>query len=652
MTKIITIKDANPEEKIHIEVKVDSVKTVYFGRKHVQIFAHDSSAKIHIRLYSFYPDLLSKLKALPTLRCYGKILKTAKTIYMYHPQYKFVEGGSDALDETLTPIYPLTAGITQKRIQKWIEAELLEIDKNQLPELLSQDVIKKFSLIDLGEAFALAHNPSTHSVYLSEISGNLQLKPNCLAMQRLIIEELSAWSIGFLMNKKELSGAVSKKIDFDAEIDSKWKKGLAYELTEAQEKAISEIMTDMAKDKPMMRILQGDVGCGKTAVAIGTIIQAAQHSVQSVFLAPTEILAEQHAFNLMEQLTPLGITVTHLSGSLTPKQRSARLTMITNGDAQVIVGTHAVFADSVSYHRLGYVVIDEQQRFGVEQRRRLQDKQESGGIFPHQLIMSATPIPRTLALILFGSMPISTINQYPKRNRSIATAALANERRGEVLDRIGRQLEEGRQVYWVCPLIDNNSDIDAEAIIDLAQTLKKQFPQHTIGVVHGRVKEKERQHIMSDFRKGATQLLLATTVIEVGVDVPNASIMVIENSERLGLSQLHQLRGRIGRGSVDSYCILLYQAPLTEIAQQRLITMKTTTDGFIIADKDLELRGSGELFGTKQSGFADFRVVNLGRDLALFKQIKPYVQYMFEQNPQQAKLLYERWNSTDPINQM
>ena len=596
--------------------------------------------------------MVKKLKTPAKIRCFGKIVKKGSITYMFHPTIEFITNKNTLLNKTLTPIYPLTAGISQNQISNWIREQLTALDKSPLPELLNDEAIALFRLESLEQSLKHIHSPRPQDVYESQVTGNLVLKPNNKSLQRFIAEELIAWGIGFLINKSEQAKSTAIPLRYDSELDTQWRSLLPFELTLDQVKSIKEIMQDVAQDKPMMRVLQGDVGCGKTLVAIGTMIQFAKQNIQSVLLAPTEILAEQHAITLINQLTPLGLTVVHLSGSLTSKQRSERLSLIASGTATVIVGTHAVFAESVEYQRLGYVVIDEQQRFGVEQRKKLQDKQKGSQHYPHQLIMSATPIPRTLALIVFSDLPISTMTQYPSDRRKITTATIDNQRRDEVVARVKKQLSEGRQAYWVCPLIDSNDDLAAEAVLDLAQLLEPKLGGISIAAVHGRMPDQQRQEIMREFRANKIQLLIATTVIEVGVDVPNASIMVIENSERLGLSQLHQLRGRVGRGAIESYCLLLYQNPLTDIAMQRLETMKTQNDGFIIANKDLELRGSGELFGTKQSGMADFKVVRFPRDIPTFEKVKNIAKKLHENDPEKARELYDRWNSAIPINQI
>ena len=644
-TKVQTVASVEHQQQCQLELEVTSARPVFFGRKHLALSARDSTGAVNIRLYFFTKDLIQKLQPGAMIRCYGKLAVYGNKKNLFHPQYQIVTPATPRLPTTLTPVYPLTAGISQKQISRWITAQLKETTPASMPELLPPALR---TLLNAGvpsltalEALRLIHQPDASKTDADSVRASK-------AYMRLTVEELLAWCVGLMLNQSERQSMTAPRLRDDRSLVAQWKEKLPFSLTSDQDLAIAEITADLAMSKPMMRVLQGDVGCGKTAVATAAMLTAVASDMQAVLLAPTEILAEQHALTLHHQLTPLGVRVEHLSGSLSKKLRNQRLALIENGDVSVIVGTHAVFSETVRYHSLGLVVIDEQQRFGVSQRSRLGEKIKET-ISPHQLIMSATPIPRTLALVVFGDLPISIINQYPKGRKPITTAVLSQERREQVIERVKKKLATKQQVYWVCPLIETSPELEAEAVSAIASTLTKQLPDATVDLVHGKLADDIRTTTMSRFRSGLIDILVATTVIEVGVDVPNATIMVIENAERLGLSQLHQLRGRIGRGSTESFCILLHQNPLTDIAQMRLETMRCETNGFTIAKKDLELRGAGELLGTRQSGFSSFRLARLPQDIPLFNTVKPFAKELLADNPQQATALYQRWNSHDPI---
>lgn len=631
-TKIVTVTEANPLTNNLFELEITGARPVYFGRKHLAITARDATGVVHIRMYYITKDLMQKCMPGVRVRCYGKLTNYGNKHQIFHPELTFLKSDTPDLATSLTPLYPLTSGVSQTQLRRWIDKELQALENNPIEDLLPPELLSYFNLDSLENTLRSIHHPSQDSTQDSK------------HYFRIKVEELFAWSIGLQYLQVDRMLCKAPAIPHHANLLSDWIARLPFTLTEAQQKAIAEIASDTARPTPMMRILQGDVGCGKTAVATACMILCAKAKLQAVLLAPTEILAEQHALTLFEQCHALGISIVHLSGSLPPKVRSERLSQIQSGNADIIVGTHAVFSEAVRYHSLGLIIIDEQQRFGVEQRARLQEKQEAQELVPHQLIMSATPIPRTLALVVFGDLPITLVDQHPKGRMPITTVAVSQDRRGEVIERVRKKIQEGAQVYWVCPLIDATSEMEGAAVEEIEAELSKALTGITIGIIHGRVTENERVATMQKFRNNTISLLVATTIIEVGVDVPNACIMVIENSERLGLSQLHQLRGRIGRGSAQSYCILLYQKPLNEIASHRIETMRNETNGFTIALKDLELRGTGELLGVKQSGFHEFRVAKFPQDLELFKTLKPFAQKMIKENSEKALTLYRRWN--------
>ena len=419
---------------------------------------------------------------------------------------------------------------------------------------------------------------------------------------------------------------------------------LPFTPTHAQLRVTQEIEQDLQQNYPMMRLVQGDVGSGKTLVAALAALTAIDNGKQVALMAPTEILAEQHATNFRRWFELLGIQVGWLAGKVKGKQRIAELEKIKNGEVQMVVGTHALFQDEVEFHNLSLVIVDEQHRFGVHQRLMLREKGNQAGVYPHQLIMTATPIPRTLAMTVYADLDTSIIDELPPGRTPITTIAISEERRAEIIERVNVACtQEKRQAYWVCTLIDESEVLEAQAAEAVAEDLHKILPHLRIGLVHGRMKPSEKQAVMTQFKLAELDLLVATTVIEVGVDVPNASLMIIENAERLGLSQLHQLRGRVGRGSTASFCVLMYKPPLGKISQKRLQVMRDTQDGFVISEKDLEIRGPGEMLGTKQTGITEFKVANLMRDRKMLPTVQFYAKQLVQKYPQQADLLIRRW---------
>ncbi|WP_339390006.1 ATP-dependent DNA helicase RecG, partial [Vibrio neptunius] len=464
------------------------------------------------------------------------------------------------------------------------------------------------------------------------------------AQIRLIMEELLAQNLSMLSVRSKGQQDVALPLSERNQLKQQLLDQLPFSPTKAQSRVVAEIEQDLAKPHPMMRLVQGDVGSGKTLVAALAALRALEHGYQVALMAPTELLAEQHALNFAQWLEPMGINVGWLAGKLKGKAKEAELAKIASGEAQMVVGTHALFQEHVAFHHLALVIIDEQHRFGVHQRLELREKGEKQGAFPHQLIMTATPIPRTLAMTAYADLETSVIDELPPGRTPIQTVAIPDTKRDDIVERVRNAcLNEGKQAYWVCTLIDESEVLEAQAAADTAEELKRKLPDVNIGLVHGRMKPAEKQAVMQDFKDNKLHLLVATTVIEVGVDVPNSSLMIIENPERLGLAQLHQLRGRVGRGSVASHCVLLYHSPLSKTAQKRLGVLRESNDGFVIAQRDLEIRGPGELLGTKQTGMADFKIADLVRDQHLIPEVQRVARHIHDNFPDNAAAIIDRW---------
>jgi ATP-dependent DNA helicase RecG len=464
------------------------------------------------------------------------------------------------------------------------------------------------------------------------------------AQQRLVIEELLAHHLSVLKVRQQSRQQATFPIKPSADLLNQFLKNLPFKPTGAQQRVVGELQEDMQQNCPMMRLIQGDVGSGKTLVAAMAALSTIAAGYQVGMMAPTELLAEQHFNNFRQWFEPLGIEVGWLAGKLKGKVRVKALEQLANNEVKMLVGTHAIFQEAVTFSSLALVIVDEQHRFGVHQRLALREKGESQGAFPHQLIMTATPIPRTLAMTAYADLDTSVIDELPPGRKPVKTVVLPDTRRDEVINRVREvSVEQGRQTYWVCTLIDESEFLQSQAAEDTAILLRTALPELKVGLVHGRLKSDEKQQIMADFKAGALDLLVATTVIEVGVDVPNASLMIIENPERLGLAQLHQLRGRVGRGSVESHCVLMYQSPLSKTANKRLSVLRESTDGFYIAQQDLEIRGPGELLGTKQTGLADLKIADLIRDAELIPQVQNIANHLWDQFPSNAQAIVNRW---------
>ncbi len=599
----------------------------------------DGTGVITLRFYHFYPQQKEHFKRGTRMRVFGEIRLGTSGMEIYHPEYKAIKGDEPLPDANLTAIYPNTEGLTQVRLRQLVNEALSLANSQSLPELMPAYASSRYSLL---QALHTVHNPPNNS------NRELLLMRAHPAQQRLAFEELTAHQISLAQRRQHIQALQAPVFKVESPLAQQLLAKLPFALTNAQRRVWSEIARDLTHNKPMLRLVQGDVGAGKTVVAALAACHAVAADWQVGLMAPTEILAEQHFVSFGHWFNDLNLPVAWLSGKQGTKERTASLAKIASGEAKIIVGTHALFQDSVQFARLGLVIIDEQHRFGVDQRLALRQKGEQWGMCPHQLIMTATPIPRTLAMSAYGDLDTSVIDELPPNRTPVTTVALSNARRAEVIERVRANCQTGKQAYWVCTLIEESELLEAQAAEAIYEELQKELPELRLGLVHGKLKSNDKQAIMKSFKLGELDLLVATTVIEVGVDVPNSSLMIIENAERLGLAQLHQLRGRVGRGSTVSYCVLMYQPPLSQMGQERLAIMRATTDGFIIAEKDLEIRGPGEVLGTKQTGMVEFKVADLQRDQQLLKTAHQLAKTLQKEQPQQAHALVLRWLPNAP----
>ena len=613
-------------------------ETVFRGRRNLLVRISDSSGQLTLRFFHFSRQQQAQFQPGSHATCFGEVRRGQSGFEMIHPEYRITQEGQDAATtDSLTPIYPATEGVQQGRLRSLTDQALRLMQAAPPEELLPRAITKKLGMPSLADAINYLHRPPPNADVQQMLSGTHPCQ------QRLAFEELLAHYLS-LQNLRALTAAEDAIALTDGNEDvSGFVSELPFKLTGAQDRVVSDILSDLAEPHPMMRLIQGDVGSGKTVVAAMACLKAITCGVQAAIMAPTEILAEQHLRSFSDWFRPLGITPVWLSGSQRAALRRESLQSIADGSAQLIIGTHALFQEGVDFHRLGLVVIDEQHRFGVHQRMALRDKGSSKNGCPHQLVMTATPIPRTLAMAAYADLDTSVINELPPGRQPVSTVAVPETRRSEVVERVRSACATGQQAYWVCPLIEESEVLDYQAAAASYQMLTEALPKLRVGLVHGRMRPVEKERGMRAFKEGLIQLLVATTVIEVGVDVPNASLMIIENAERMGLSQLHQLRGRVGRGTAQSHCVLLYKSPLGRIAKERLAVLRDTNDGFIVAQRDLELRGPGELLGTKQTGLPDYRIADLARDADLMPQVQISAAAIRKESESRAAAIVRRW---------
>jgi len=620
-------------EKALIQGFVVLTTVVYRGRRMLISQLSDDTGIITLRFFHFSKQQARRLAKNTVVRCFGQTRKTASGLEMIHPEYQIINPENPApLEAGLTPIYPTTEGLQQGRLRKIVRAAL-EQQIDTIEELLPASIVKELGLVPLTESLREIHQPSQKNIVNDHQS---------LARKRLIIEELLANQLALKRlkrhTKKEPAMALANRLLKESLI-----KNLPFKLTKSQARVVEEIEMDLKKNRPMMRLLQGDVGSGKTIVAALAMLIAVGSKQQAALMAPTELLAEQHFNNVVSWFEPLGVSVALLKSKLSAKDRRTVLAGIANGTIDIIVGTHALFQPSVVYKNLALAVVDEQHRFGVEQRLSLMKKSSDRNTVPHQLIMTATPIPRTLAMTAYGDLDASIITELPKGRGNIKTIVVPEEKRSQVMDKISKECALGRQSYWVCPLIEESEELNFQAAESTYVFLQEKLKRLSIGLVHGKLSSVKKTKAMENFINGHTNILVATTVIEVGVDVANSSVMVIENAERLGLTQLHQLRGRIGRGRHESVCILLYKKPLSSVAKERLAVIRATNDGFLIAEKDLQLRGPGELLGTRQKGLIGLRIADIMRDAYLLPTINKLTVNIEQNHPDLIEKIVRRW---------
>ena len=636
-TQITPISDVRPESFATIEGYVQHTE-VQFGRRPIlSVTLSDGTSKIMLKFFNFNAGMKNSLATGVRVKAFGEIKRGRYMAEIHHPEYQIIRNNQPlALAETLTPIYSTTEGLKQASLRKMTEQALAVLQNVQVAELLPEQYNPH--QYSLKEALALLHRPPP------SVSAEVLEKGEHPAQKRLIFEELLAHNLAMQQLRLGVKQQYAEPLSYKTDLKQRFLESLPFQPTNAQKRVTEDIERDLAQASPMMRLVQGDVGSGKTLVAALAALTAIDNGKQVALMAPTEILAEQHANNFANWLRPFGIEVGWLAGKVKGKARNTQLEAIKNGDVQMIIGTHALFQESVEFKDLALIIIDEQHRFGVHQRLTLREKGAKADHYPHQLIMTATPIPRTLAMTVYADLDTSIIDELPPGRTPIKTVAISEDRRPEIVQRVYQACKnEKRQAYWVCTLIDESEVLEAQAAAAIAEDLQRALPDLRISLVHGRMKPQEKQEIMAEFKAANIDLLVATTVIEVGVDVPNASLMIIENSERLGLAQLHQLRGRVGRGATASHCVLMYKPPLGKISSKRLQVMRDSQDGFYIAEKDLEIRGTGEILGTKQTGSAEFKVANLMRDRKIIPLVQRYAKQIIVENPPLAEALIKRW---------
>lgn len=632
-TVITKISSAPSGSTVQVDVVVVETEVKFRPRRQLICRVEDDSGMLFLRFFNFYPSQQKALAAGTRIRVIGEIRQGLFGAEMIHPRFRSVRTDT-ALPTSLTPVYPTTASLSQDSLRKLLARALAKTD---LTETLPGDLRKRYTLQSFSEAVRLLHNPppDVDSVSLEE-----RTHP---AWQRVKFDELLAQQLSMRLHHERRHLVGAHPLPSHEQLPPQLERSLTFKLTGAQRRTLGEIRADLARSHPMQRLLQGDVGSGKTIVAALAALQAVESGFQVAVMAPTELLAEQHFRKFSYWLEPLGINVLWLSGSLKRKERELALEQTASGGTMLIVGTHALFQEQVEFRNLGLAIIDEQHRFGVHQRLMLRMKGDEGGRQPHQLMMSATPIPRTLAMSFYADLDVSVIDELPPGRTPVVTKLVEDVRREEVVARVREACAQGRQAYWVCPLVEESEALQLQTAIDTHEQLQREFPELRVGLVHGRMRAVEKAAVMAAFQSGQCQLLIATTVIEVGVDVHNASLMIIENAERMGLSQLHQLRGRVGRGAESSVCILLYQRPLSQTARERLKIIFENNDGFEVARQDLRLRGPGELLGARQSGVPMLRYADLEQDVKLLEAARDVAGILIASYPEAVEKHLFRW---------
>ena len=596
-TRFVPLAEARIGDACLVRGEIVKADLAYGGRRSLTVTFTDGGGFLTMRLFHFSAHQRDQLRTGLWVRCFGEVRGGPAGREMVHPEYRTSRTEPEPPEPTLTPVYPVTSGLTSPRIRSWIGQAL------DAGAALGGSVLEEEPIPALDEALRFLHRPAAAADQGAFDAARERVAKDELLAHILLMQQRQA------LRARHSAGALPRGRGLGREL----RRNLGFSLTAAQRRVVTEVLTDLEREQPMLRLLQGDVGSGKTVVAAFAAIRAAEQGRQTAVMAPTEILAEQHHESFSTWLSPLGIDVALVTGRMTAKERRVRRDALAGGETLVAVGTHALIQSTVEFDDLALAIVDEQHRFGVHQRMALRNK----GRLPHQLVMTATPIPRTLTMALYADMDVSVIDELPPGRKPVVTRVMPNARRKDAMERIAAACRQGRQAYWVCTLIEESEALDSQAAENVAAELTGELRGLRVGLVHGRLSGADRGAVMGRFKAGEIDVLVATTVIEVGVDVPNASLMVIENPERLGLAQLHQLRGRIGRGSAQSHCILLFEPPLSDVARARLAVMRETGDGFVIAEKDLELRGPGDVLGTRQTGQQSFRVADLMRDAPL-----------------------------------
>tara|TARA_R110002020_G_scaffold13380_12_gene48375 strand:+ start:5411 stop:7534 length:2124 start_codon:yes stop_codon:yes gene_type:complete len=638
-TRIEPIASLRPGQPAQVLARVEAVERSFRYRPMLRVaIGDDSHGTLVLRFFHFGKAQVAMFVPGRRILCYGEVRPGQHGLEMVHPSYRLLADDADAsARDSLDPVYPAIEGLGPQSVARLVGEALKRLPEAGELELLPAGMRERLALPTLHDALLTAHRPPPDADLALFDAGRHP------AQRRLALEELLAHHLSLRRQRIALRAHGAMPVRPAGKLARALRQRLAFKLTGAQQRVLDEVNKDMSRPEPMLRLVQGDVGSGKTVVAALAAANAVEAGRQVALMAPTELLAEQHLNNFRAWLEPLGLRVAWLAGKVTGKARAAALDEIASGRAQVVVGTHALMQESVAFASLALAIVDEQHRFGVHQRLALRDKGLSGSQVPHQLVMTATPIPRTLAMSAYADLDVSVIDEMPPGRTPVTTVAVSGERRAEVVERIRAACAEGRQAYWVCTLIEDSEEVEAQAAQSTFEQLGAALPELRLGLLHGRMRPAEKQAVMARFKAGELHLLVATTVIEVGVDVPNASLMLIENAERLGLAQLHQLRGRVGRGAAASSCVLLYKPPLSALARERLEVMRASTDGFLIAEKDLELRGPGELLGTRQTGLASFRVAELVRDADLLPEVHRAAEELLATSPELAERVVARW---------
>lgn len=638
-TRITAIQDLRLKDWAVISGRVCKTEIKQGKKRMLYCYVEDKTGLIRLRFFHFNTHQINALKNSETIRAFGEVHLFNNQLEMIHPEYQLLSSDEIApVEEALTPIYPSTQGLSQSRIRQLVNAALTYCDPTlHALEWMNSEQLQQSGFQSIVDALKHLHHPPPDTSIVALEQG---AHPG---LQRLVFDELLAHRLSMEFAREQRAQLSAPELPVAPALTTTFLNQLPFQLTQAQQRVRGEIEAHLTQNTPMLRLVQGDVGAGKTVVSALAAIQAVANQYQVALMAPTDILSEQHAKTMKAWFDPLGIDVQRLSGKMKLSERRIVLNALQLGSCQIVVGTHALFQEGVQFSRLGLVIIDEQHRFGVQQRQLLQQKGQHNTLLPHVLLMTATPIPRTLAMSQFAHLDLSVLDELPPGRTPITTAVIRQERRELIIERLQSAIQEGRQAYWVCTLIEESETLQCQAATETAELLKAQLSAARIGLIHGRMKAHEKETIMLAFKSGALDLLVATTVIEVGVDVPNASLMIIENAERLGLSQLHQLRGRVGRGSVQSHCLLLYQSPISQDGMERLRVMRETTDGFLIAEKDLQLRGAGEVLGTRQTGYRQYKIADLNRDHALLSQLPTFSRHLLQYERLTAKQISHRW---------